>query len=54
MIAEVLEENNINCSFRAFAFPDTPIIHGSVSEIDDYYGMSAEKIADEVFDKWVK
>ena len=54
MIAELLEEKNVNCSFRAFAFPDSPITHGSTEEIDDYYGMSAEKIANEVLKKWAK
>lgn len=54
IVAELLEENSINRTFHAFAFPDVPVIHGTVSEIDDYYGMSAKKIAYEVLNKWVK
>ena len=54
LIAELLEEKHVECTFKAFAFPDVPIIHGTVNEIDAHYGMSAESIADEVLKKWVK
>lgn len=46
MIAEVLEECNINISFKAFGFPDLPIVHGTVAQLDKLYGMDAESIAD--------
>lgn len=39
MIATLLEENKINCRFKIFAFPDTPITHGKVDELDKLYGL---------------
>lgn len=45
MIATLLKENNIQCKFKIFAFPDKPITHGTISELDEYYGLDAKSIA---------
>lgn len=44
-IAAILLENGVKCSFKAFGFPLTPIVHGTVSELDKKYGMDAETIS---------
>lgn len=46
MIAGLLMEKNIECKIKIHAFPDTPIIHGSVDELDRLYGLDAQSIAD--------
>lgn len=46
MIATLLKERQINCSFKIFAFPSVPITHGSTDELDKMYGLDAESIAD--------
>lgn len=48
MIASLLEENNIQCKFKIFAFPDTPITQGTISELDEYYGLDAKSIASQI------
>ena len=53
MIASILKEKEIECRFKIFAFPDTPIVHGSVAELDALCGVDAKTITDEVL-KWVK
>lgn len=44
-IAEVLISRAVNCGFKSFAFPNEPIVHGSIQELDKKYGMDAETIA---------
>ncbi len=44
-IGMLLKEKNVDCKFRVFAFPDTPITHGSIDELDRLYGIDAETIA---------
>ncbi len=46
MIAALLEEKGVECKFKIFAFPDTPIPHGSIAELDKLYGLDAETIAE--------
>ncbi len=48
MIATLLEEKNISCKFKAFAFPDVPITHGSIDELDKLYGLDAKTIAEKI------
>lgn len=44
-IADILLENGVQCKFRAFGFPLTPIVHGTIDELDKKYGMDAETIS---------
>jgi len=44
MVAGVIAENALNTPLLAFAFPDTPLVHGAVSELDKLYGLDAETI----------
>lgn len=39
-----ISEANINCTFKAFAFPDTIISQGTVTELDEKYGLGNEEI----------
>lgn len=39
MVATVLEEEGIKCKFKIFAFPDMPITHGTIGELDRLYGL---------------
>ncbi len=52
-VAQIIAEKEINTKFKIYAFPDTPIIHGSVDELDKKYGLDASTIAVEVY-KWLK
>lgn len=53
MIAQILMEKGVFVQFKSYAFPDMPIAHGSVSELDKQYGVDANTISSEVF-KWLK
>ncbi len=44
-IAEILLSENIQCRFNAFAFPNEPIVHGTVDELDRRYGVDADTIS---------
>lgn len=48
IISSMLLEKGIECKMKIYAFPDTPITHGSVSELDKLYGLDAETIAKEI------
>ena len=48
MVATLLKEKRIECKFRIFAFPDTPVTHGSTDELDKLYGLDAASIASEI------
>ncbi len=52
-IAVLLSEKQTECRFKIFAFPDKPITHGSIEELDCFYGVDANTITNEVL-KWVK
>lgn len=51
-IEEIISEENLkDISVRKYGYPDEFIKHGSVSEIEKKYGLSAETIAEEVMGK---
>lgn len=43
-IGSFLEEAGISVKFKRFGFPKTPIIHGTVAQIDKHYGVDAGSI----------
>ncbi len=47
-ISSVLLSHGIRCFFKSFGFPSEPIIHGTVNELDAYYGIDAKHIADTI------
>ena len=47
-IAEILMSSNIQCRFKIFAFPNQPIAHGTITQLDKKYGIDAESISDYV------
>ncbi|MCI8979488.1 MAG: 1-deoxy-D-xylulose-5-phosphate synthase, partial [Clostridia bacterium] len=48
MIGTLLKEKQIDCVFKIFAFPDTPITHGTVDELDKLYGLDAVTIVSKI------
>jgi 1-deoxy-D-xylulose-5-phosphate synthase len=46
-----ISEANINCTFKAFAFPDTIIPQGTVTELDEKYGLDKFTISDYIINK---
>lgn len=44
-VAAVLAEHGVQSKLMRFAFPDTPIPHGTVAELDRLYGLDAGSIA---------
>ena len=48
MIADVYAEHNVLCSLKIYAFPDMPITHGTVAELDKLYGIDENTIFNEV------
>lgn len=50
MIATLLKENNVKCKFNIFAFPDCPVTHGSIDELDKLYGLDADTIASKIME----
>lgn len=48
MIGTLLKEKDVACKFKIFAFPDKPITHGSIDELDKLFGMDAQSIADKI------
>lgn len=45
-IAAILLEHNVSCKFKIFAFPPSPIVHGTVTELDKKYNMDAASITE--------
>lgn len=43
-IGNLLTEAGISVKFKRFGFPKTPIIHGTISEIDTHYGVDRDSI----------
>lgn len=43
-IGNLLAEAGISVKFKRFGFPKTPIIHGTISEIDAHYGVDRDSI----------
>ena len=48
MIGTLLKEKQVECTFRIFAFPDQPITHGTIDELDRLYGLDAVSIANKI------
>lgn len=48
MIGEIIAEGGKSTRYLPFAFPDEPITHGSVAELDRKYGLDAQSIADKI------
>ncbi len=46
IIASVIAKNNYNIKFEAAAFPNKPIIHGTVAQLDNYYNLDEKQIAE--------
>ncbi len=44
LISDILLENNIGCTFKAFAFPDEIIPQGTVAQSDEKYGLGNGEI----------
>ncbi len=51
LISTVISESENPAKMLICAFPDVPIIHGSVSELDKYYNMDAESIIKRIEEK---
>ncbi|MBQ3125090.1 MAG: 1-deoxy-D-xylulose-5-phosphate synthase [Clostridia bacterium] len=45
-IAEILLSQGIVCKFKAFAFPCEPIVHGTVGELDEKYGVDTVTVSE--------
>ncbi len=48
MVATLLKEKQVECKFRVFAFPDEPVTHGSIDELDKLYGLDAISIVSKI------
>ena len=46
VIGALFAENGINTKFRIFAYPDEPVVQGSVCELDKKYGVDSKTVAD--------
>ena len=44
MIATLLAERNVECKLKIFAFPDNPVPHGTVDELDALYGCDTKSV----------
>ena len=54
MVASVLLENGCCAEFKEFAFPDEPISHGTIKELDEKYHMDADYIANYICKHFIK
>ena len=43
---KVFAEENVNSGLIEFGFPKTPVIHGSVDELDKHYKLDKESICE--------
>ena len=48
MVATLLKEKQVECKFKIFAFPDEPVTHGSIDELDKLYGLDAISIVSKI------
>lgn len=44
IIAKILAENGVKSTLKIFGFPNEPIVHGKICELDKHYGLDAESI----------
>lgn len=54
--AKVLAENNADTTLKIFGFPNEPVVHGTISELDRHYKLDSESIYTEIKEsiKWLK
>lgn len=45
MVSTIISKENSTAKFEAAAYPNVPIIHGNVSQLDNYYNLSEKQIA---------
>ena len=45
-IAETILSHNVSCKFKIFALPQEPIVHGTVKELDEKYGIDYQSITE--------
>lgn len=48
IISACLSENAVATPVMAFAFPNSPIQHGSIGELDSFYGMDSKSIIERI------
>jgi 1-deoxy-D-xylulose-5-phosphate synthase len=48
IISCALTENSVNTPLLPFAFPDEPIVHGTIGELDRFYGMDENSIINRI------
>ncbi len=44
-VGALIAENEISAKFKTFAFGDSPVVHGSVDELDRHFGLDSQSIA---------
>lgn len=47
-ISAIIAESNKNCVVMTFAYPDEPIVQGTVEQLDKKYGLDAETVANAI------
>lgn len=50
-LEDLIMKNNLDVNLEIFAYPDEYIKHGSVSEIEEKYGLDANSISDSILQK---
>ncbi len=50
-VASIFAENNVNSSLLKFGYPNEPIIHGEVDELDKHYGLDVLSITEKIKEK---
>lgn len=52
IVAQMLAESEKDCTLMEFAFPNEPIVHGSIDEIDRHYKMDEKSIYEKIKEKF--
>ncbi len=52
LVAAALAELGERPDFLRLAFPDTPIIHGTVDELDHFYGLDADSVTQTIKERY--
>jgi len=50
--ATLIAKNGLSCKYKAFCLPDVPIQHGTVEEVDKYYGIDCMSIFENIIEVW--
>lgn len=45
-ISKIILEAGVLCKFKAFGFPQEPIVHGTTDELDKKYGVDAKSVSE--------